>query len=73
MTYRLDADFPEPYGKFIQTAEIPTLSDDLEKIISGFGAANTHLAMKEVGEREVLATQFVTKCKTPSQRKAMVK
>ena len=73
MTYRLNADFPDPYGGFIQTAEIPTLSDDLKKIIDDFGASNTHLTKKEVGERKILATQFVTKCKTPGQRNAMVK
>ena len=73
MTYRLDADFPDLYGKLIQTAEIPSHAEDLDKIINEFGAANTHLAKKEVGEREILATQFVTKCKTPGQRNARVK
>ena len=70
MTYRLKADIVYRYGRFVQLAPHP--SDGLAQIIMNFAAANTHLARKVKGtsDKEVFVTQFVTKCSTPSKRKA---
>ena len=58
----------------LQVDQHPTTSQDLDRIIREFASANTHLATKETGtsdEREVFATQFVTKCQAPSERNAI--
>ena len=72
MTYKLNADIPHRYGRFVQVAQHPTTSPDLDRIMREFGIANAHLATKEKGksEEEVFATQFVTKCLAPSERNA---
>ena len=57
----------------LQVDQHPTSGPDLDRIMMEFGAANTHLATKEKGnsDQEVFATQFVTKCIAPSERKAI--
>ena len=73
MTYRLNADIPHRYGRFVQVAPHPTTSHDLNRIVREFAAVNTHLATKEKqkSDEEVFATQFVTKCLAPSGRNAI--
>ena len=73
MTYRLNADIPHRYGRFVQVAPHPTTSQDLNRIMREFAAANTHLATKQraKSDEEVFATQFVTKCVAPSGRNAI--
>ena len=71
MTYRLDADIVQQYGRFVRLSQPPNSSHGLKKIMRNFGAANTQLARKEKGQsdKEVFSTWFVTKCSTPGKRK----
>ena len=70
MTYKLDSDFPNLYGKFFPVVPHPAAgSEELDKIIRDFGASNTKLARKERG---ALAAQFVSNCETQSRRKVIV-
>ena len=65
MTYKLDSDLPNLYGKFAPVVPHPADREKLEKIIGDFASSNTHLARKEKG---ALAAQFVSNCQTESRR-----
>ena len=70
MTYNLDSDFPNLYGKFAPVLPHPPAdSEELEKIIRDFADSNKHLAGKEKG---ALAVQFVSNCETQSRRNVIV-
>ena len=70
MTYKLDSDLPNLYGKFAPVVPHPADREKLDKIIGDFAGSNTHLARKE--NQRALAAQFVSNCHTQSRRNAVV-
>ena len=69
MTYKLDSDLLNLYGKFVPVVPHPADREELDKIIGDFASSNTHLARKKKG---ALAAQFVSNCHTESRRNAIV-
>ena len=72
MSYRLDADIRHGYGELRQVSPHPTSSNKLTDMIMNFGIANKHLAIKEKLKEETLICQFVSNCRTESERNAFV-
>ncbi len=68
LTYRLDSDFPMPYGKFKKIRDHPTDQEELNKLIRDFGKANKHLGK---GKKDK-AAWFVSNCESMSQREKYV-
>ena len=70
MTYNLDSDLPNLYGKFSPVFPHPAAgSEELDRIIRDFADSHKHLAQKEEG---ALAVQFVSHCPTQSRRNVIV-
>ena len=65
MSYRMDAEFSAPFGKFIKIKNHPE-GAELDQLIQNFGNNNIHLAVRE-GNGSLLA-QMVSHCNTESGR-----
>ena len=72
MSYRLDADIRHGYGELVEVSPHPTGAVQLTETIMQYGLANTHLAVKENLNQENLICQFVSNCKTKSERNSFV-
>ena len=72
MSYRLDADIRHGYGELVEVSPHPTGAVELTETIMQYGLANTHLAVKENLNQENLICQFVSNCKTKSERNSFV-
>ncbi len=68
LTYRLDSDFPMPYGRIARTREHTDDPEELNKLIRDFGKANRHLAKKKKNR----AAWFVSNCESMSLRERYV-
>ena len=68
MSYRMDADFPVPYGKLKQIRKHPK-GGDLEKLILDFGKRNQNLYLKSLkNSTKSVAAWMVSNCKNLSRR-----
>ena len=72
MSYRVDAEIRHGYGELVPVAPHASLGRNLTEIIIQFGLDNKHLAQKQPGKDHTLCTQFVSNCRTKSERNAFV-
>lgn len=69
MTYKLNSDFPVPYGIIKQVKHHPE-GKELDKFIMNFGLKNQHLANKTSDKLTI--AWFVSNCETQSSREVYV-
>ena len=68
MTYRLDSDFPHPYGRVRQLKEHPPAgSKELDALVKEFGIANAK-RLNSPARSEFRAAWFASNCKSFSKR-----
>ena len=74
MSYRVDAEVRHGYGELVAVAAHPAGGHNLTEIIIKFGEENKDLARKEPGRGRdnTFCCQFVSNCKTKSERNAFV-
>ena len=72
MSYRLDAEVRHGYGELVAVSPHPARGDSLAEIIVKFGLENKDLAQKQPGKDNTFCCQFVSNCKTKSERNAFV-
>ena len=70
MTYRMDSDFPHPYGRVYKIKEHPEEGRKLVKFIKEFGRKNA--AKYGSGKKEFKAAWFVSSCHSRSGREVYV-
>lgn len=72
MSYRLDSDFPLPYGSVVKVKDHPPAgSPELDKMIKEFGWKNQHLAHNRTNKAN--AAWFVSHCATQARRERYAK
>ena len=72
MSYRADAEVRHAYGELVPVSPHTSVGRNLTEIIIKFGLENKHLAQKQPGKDHTLCCQFVSNCKTKSERNAFV-
>ncbi len=68
MTYKMNSDFPLPYGRVVKTGSHPEPGPELDGYIEQFGRQNRHLA----GNRKLNPAWLVSHCDTKSNREEYV-